>query len=30
MNVSKINELGWKEKVSMDEGIRRVYKNFAS
>jgi len=28
MNVSKINELGWKEKVSLDEGIVRVYGNY--
>ncbi|MDA3890970.1 MAG: hypothetical protein PF517_04820 [Salinivirgaceae bacterium] len=25
MNVSKINSLGWKEKVSLDEGIELVY-----
>ncbi len=28
MNVSKINNLGWKEKVSLDEGIEKVYKEY--
>ncbi len=28
MNVSKINDLGWKEKVSLDEGINLVYSNY--
>jgi GDP-L-fucose synthase len=28
MNVSKINELVWKETVSLDEGIKRVYNNY--
>jgi GDP-L-fucose synthase len=29
MDVSKINNLGWKEKVSLDEGIERVYSNYS-
>ena len=28
LDVSKINKLGWKEKVSLDEGIERVYGNY--
>lgn len=28
LDVSKIHSLGWKEKVSMDEGIARVYKQY--
>lgn len=28
LDVSKINELGWKEKVSLEEGIERVYENY--
>lgn len=28
MDVSKINNLGWKEKVSLQEGIERVYLNY--
>jgi GDP-L-fucose synthase len=28
MNVSKIYDLGWKEKIGLDEGIERVYKNY--
>ncbi len=30
MNVSKINELGWKEKVNLHEGIERVYRNYSN
>jgi GDP-L-fucose synthase len=29
MNVSKINKLGWKEKVSLEEGIKMVYANYS-
>ncbi|MFA6403636.1 MAG: GDP-L-fucose synthase [Salinivirgaceae bacterium] len=29
MNVSKINQLGWKEKVSLDEGIMKVYSAYS-
>jgi len=29
MNVSKIHNLGWKEKVSMDEGIEKVYRAYS-
>lgn len=28
MDVSKIHDLGWKEKVSLDEGVERVYSNY--
>lgn len=28
LDVSKINQLGWKEKVTLDEGIERVYRNY--
>jgi len=28
MNVSKINNLGWKEKVDLAEGIERVYRKY--
>jgi len=28
MDVSKINNLGWKEKVELQEGIKRVYTNY--
>jgi GDP-L-fucose synthase len=28
LNVSKINQLGWKEKVGLDEGITRVYEKY--
>ena len=28
LDVSKINKLGWKEKISLEEGIRKVYDNY--
>jgi len=28
LSVKKIHELGWKEKTSLDEGIRKVYKEY--
>jgi GDP-L-fucose synthase len=30
MNVSKLNGLGWKEKLSLEEGIRQVYEAYSS
>lgn len=29
MDVSKINSLGWKAKISLEEGIRKVYEDYA-
>ena len=28
LDVSKLNNLGWKEKVSLEEGVKLVYKNY--
>jgi GDP-L-fucose synthase len=28
MDVSKINAMGWKAKISLEEGIRRVYEDY--
>ncbi len=28
MDVSKINELGWKEKINLEEGIKKVYNSY--
>jgi GDP-L-fucose synthase len=30
LDVSKINQLGWKAKTSLEEGIRKVYDNYLS
>jgi GDP-L-fucose synthase len=30
LNVDKLHSLGWKEKISMDEGIAGIYKEYAS
>ena len=29
LDVSKINKLGWKEKVSLDEGIKLIYSSYS-
>jgi GDP-L-fucose synthase len=29
LDVSKIHQLGWKQKVGLDEGIKRVYENYS-
>ena len=29
LDVSKINKLGWKEKIGLEEGIKMVYKNYS-
>jgi len=30
MDVGKLNKLGWKASISLEEGIRRVYEDFKS
>jgi GDP-L-fucose synthase len=30
MDVSKLNSLGWKYTIPLDEGIRRVYKDYVN
>ena len=30
LDVSKINKLGWKEKISLEEGIKMIYNKYSA